>query len=326
MPRRVTLALAFAIAAITTSTGCAANDDATTPVMPMRVALAPRFQVGAQGALPITRIRIVAHPAFVGDGVFVQPDTAGITDVRVDPNASAWRLSVAVPPPVDTGYVVATIELLNVPATGAPTVQWSGQTDPILVVPDRASLVDTVALGRGPLENLAIYDVIISLSRFAPIEGDTVAATASTLPQGYPATVFWASLDTAIATVTPQGSIRTRLPGTARVTATAGFAAETVTLQVAQRPASITLSPDSLVLTANAPTGTFNFTVRDARGAPITTGTSGALTWTSSNPNLVQSLGNGQFSTSGRITGRVAITATAVNAPKVTVGGTVVVR
>src|SRR5215218_961874 len=213
----------------------ACRDGATTPApaRTMRVALAPRFQAGVESARPISRVRIIAHPALVGDGYVVLPDTLGITDVRVDPGANEWRLSVGFPPPTDTTWVVATIELLHQPAAGAAEVEWSGQTEPIEVIPGRPGLVEGVPLGRGPLENLLVYDVQVRLSSFSAIEGDTIAATATAFTQGAPATVFWGSLDTAIATVTPQGSIRTRRDGTARITATAGFAAETVVVPVA---------------------------------------------------------------------------------------------
>lgn len=301
---------------------CAGPDAALTAGSPVRVALTPRFQAGVESARPISRVRIVARQWFPSgtattEGPTTSPDTLAFTDARVNPGASEWRLSVAFAPPTDTIYVVATIELLHQPSSGPAVVEWSGLTEPIPVAGTTPGLVETVDLGRGPLQNLEVFDIVVNAARTA-VEGDTVAATATAFPTTTPAAqVFWGSLDTAVATVTPAGRIATRRDGVARITATAGFAAETVTLQVLQRPTTITLAPDSLLLGPNAPTGTFTATVRDARGAVVTGGAAG-LTWTSTDPNLVQSLGNGQFTTSGRVPGRTTIRATSVVAPGVT--------
>ncbi len=83
------------------------------------------------------------------------------------------------------------------------------------------------------------------------------------------ASVNWASSDNAVATVNASGLVTAAGNGTATVTATSGSASGTSSVTVAQVPSSVTVTPDSVHLTALGETAQLMAAVNDANGNAI---------------------------------------------------------
>src|SRR5262249_44495649 len=145
---------------------------------------------------------------------------------------------------------IVTIQLLNKPADGGtPTVEWSGKTEPISVALGQQAQPAEITLGRGDLDNLTVTAVEIVDPPPTLTEGVTATLTATVAgPTG--AHAFWGSLDESVATVDAAGVVTALRDGTARIVASAGLVADTVSLTVLQRPASIALSQASLTFAA----------------------------------------------------------------------------
>ncbi|HEX7049664.1 MAG TPA: Ig-like domain-containing protein [Longimicrobiales bacterium] len=94
------------------------------------------------------------------------------------------------------------------------------------------------------------------------------------------ATVVWASLDPAVATVSPSGWVRALENGTAEVMASAGGAADTVAVTVAQAAAVVTLNHEADTL-AQGETLQLGAAVTDSNGVEIT---APAVEWASTAP------------------------------------------
>jgi uncharacterized protein YjdB len=117
--------------------------------------------------------------------------------------------------------------------------------------------------------------------------------------------VSWSSANEAIATVSPDGLVRAESVGTTTVSAMSGSLSATVEVTVTQTPASITVSPDSVMLEAAGDTVTITAVVRDTNGDVIAGAT---VTWSSSDPSVV--LVDGGLVTAAAL-GTATITATA---------------
>ncbi|NJD20806.1 MAG: DUF11 domain-containing protein, partial [Gemmatimonadetes bacterium] len=266
----------------------------------------PRYAPGPQaadGAAPINRIRVTAR--LVPDGTVLATFTQD-----VDPPASAWDLAIEVPIPSGGGSAILSIELLNVGTGGTETVEWSGATPPVPRTPGQPFEAKEAQVYRGPADNLAGVGITVTPDSARIAEGDSVqlrAALTTTSTSASPR-VFWASLDTAVASVSATGMVRARLPGTARIVGYSGRPADTVRVVVTAIPRAVTISPTSVTLTAPGQETTFTAQVLDARGAPIA---GQQVTWRSLAPTIVESLGGGRFR--ARLKGQAQVQARAVS-------------
>ncbi|MFL5580803.1 MAG: beta strand repeat-containing protein [Gemmatimonadaceae bacterium] len=306
--RRPHVRLLCAVLAILGAIASCRDGDGAGPLPARSVAfgLRPYYAVTAASAPPINVVRLVAREEPGGD-------VLGSAELTVDPAASEWPLTLEVDVPGGVSVnVTLTIELLSRDGAGASTVEWSGRTDPIEVRPTSPTEVADVALGRGPLENLLVTGVELSAPRLDLVEGDEVRpAVAVTGAPG--ALVFWGALDDAVATVDATGLVRTLRDGTARIVASAGTRADTITFVVGAAPASITFSQDSLRLSSLGAEAAMGTRVLDARGAEV----AGApLVWSVADAAIAASLGGGVYRAVAN--GVTAITATVAGRPSVT--------
>jgi hypothetical protein len=254
------------------------RDGTTAPGFPRRVTipLAPRFQAGAEGALPTNRIRVAAYRALDVEGVELESLPLATRTVDVSATAAQWSVDLDVPVSGDSALVVATVELLNVAGGGGTSVEWSGRTFPVVVVPGEEAPVEDVPLGRGGLANLDVGTVAIDLDQvtLAIVVGDSTDWTATLSPPVAGATVLWGTLDPSIASVSPSGRIRGLALGRATITATSGFAADSLFISVvtpAATVASLTVAAgNNQSTTVNTPVPTPPRVVaRTASGAPV---------------------------------------------------------
>ncbi|HEX6940766.1 MAG TPA: Ig-like domain-containing protein, partial [Longimicrobiales bacterium] len=138
------------------------------------------------------------------------------------------------------------------PPTGPPA--GSGEPTSLEVTPGTVSLH---ALGDSTHLTATVRDA----------DGDPVSD----------ATIAWASTDTAVAKVNPDGWVRAVANGTADVVATSGTLADTVAVTVEQVAAAITVSPSTLML-AQGDTARLAAVVSDSNGVAIA---GAAVAWTS---------------------------------------------
>ena len=131
------------------------------------------------------------------------------------------------------------------------------------------------------------------------------------------AALTWTSSNTAVATVTAQGVVRSIGVGNARITVRSGNASATVEVKVGQTAASIRLSPSMLTIMDLGGTGTFRATVLDAGGTAIP---GAQVAWTSSDSTVATVNAEGLVTAVG--SGMADITATSNGA---TAKGTVLV-
>lgn len=254
------------------------RDGTTAPGFPKRVTipLTPRFQAGAEGALPTNRIRVAAYRALDVEGVELEALPMATRIVDVNATDAQWSVDLDVPVRGDSALVVATVELLNVAGGGGTSVEWSGRTFPVVVVPGAEAPVEDVPLGRGGLANLDVGTVSIDLDQveLAIAVGDSTDWTATLSPPVAGATVLWGTLDPTVVSVSPTGRIRGLALGRALVTATSGFAADSLFISVVTRSAtvaSLTIAAgNNQSATVNTPVPTPPRVVaRTASGAPV---------------------------------------------------------
>jgi hypothetical protein len=267
-------------------------------------------------ARPIQRIRITAEEVPGGARL-------GEATQEVDPQAQEWTLDFSLSIPVESTVVVTlSVELLSL-STGTPLVEWSGRTGPITLQVGTVTEIQDIPLVKGPLSNLAVTEVSIEEPVPDIREGESAQLTAvasTTTPQD-PPTIFWRSLNPGVATVSGTGLVQAVLPGLARIVATAGAAADTVTVTVLQSPASVALNPDGAVLDALGAEVAFEATVLDPRGEPIP---GEGVTWDVADAAVLDDLGAGAFRARGR--GTTTVHATSLLDPAVSGSAEVVVR
>lgn len=250
--------------------------DGTGPSVPrfVQLALEPRFQVGGgTNAQPISRIRLTAR-AVDGEGTPLEQAPVAVREVTVDPNASEWRLELNVPAGDGPAQVITEVELVNLPSSGEPLVEWAGRSGVITVGRgERVERAD-IAIGRGPLPNLDLTGVAIEEHPTQLFVGDSTDLVADLSPAALPGTrVYWGQLDPAVATVTAAGRVRALAVGTARVSLTAGLVADTTTIEVVLRPTASSVAVDQ----GNDQTATVGSVlpvsprvlVLDAQGRPV---------------------------------------------------------
>lgn len=208
----------------------------------------------------------------------------------VDPNQSEWGIVVeidlqgspVIPVRVD-------IELIHV-SGGVEEVTWCGRTGVLTVRPGEETNVPDTPLYLGGLENLSVTSV--SIGRPVPTlsEGDTLGLTATVEGGSGTPQVFWTSSDEQVATVSEVGLLSALLPGTADIIAEVGPQADTVTVIVVQRVASVEIQPEQVALASLGDTATYTAQVLDPRGEEISGQT---VTWSVRDPGVAEDLGGG---------------------------------
>ena len=279
----------------------------------VRLALQPHFvSFGATSNAVVSRIRIVARDKATNQEI-------GRTVEDVNPNATEWQLSVEVKlPGAGTTNVELTIELVDA-QSGNETVEWSGTTT-VAVSPGQTQSPAALALFRGPLANVGVTAIRIAGAVGPLVEGTTMQLSASAEGATGTPQIFWSALDPGIATVNAAGLVQGVLPGRARIVAFAGPRADTVSITVLQRQASVQVTPDAATVTMGA-TASYTARVLDPRGAAVT---GAAVTWSIADPGIAENLGNGQFR--ARAAGATTVTAASQAQPTLRASARLVVE
>lgn len=266
------------------------------------LSLRPRFVVlgGQYSFAAITRIRATART--------VATNTVVATQVfEVNPADANWDIHLDVPS--DAGTIVVLLELVSV-TNGTETVEFSGETAPIVVQPGVANAPTAdVPLVPGPADNLTVTSVTVSPHGQTVVEGATVQLTGSLTGGGASAHAVWSTLDAAVGTVNASGLVTTLRNGTARIVAQAGLRADTVIITATQRVASIVVAPATQQLTSVGSEATYTARVLDPRGAEIT---GAGVNWSAANTAVATSQGGGRFRAAGNGTTQVTATSATV--------------
>ena len=261
---------------------------------------------------PINRIRLIAR----------NEATDAIVDtmkVDVNPDQPSWTLAFQLPILSASLRVIISIELINV-TNGIETVEWSGRTGPILLTPNGATAED-VPVYRGPLENLQITALRITSQPGGLLEGDSVRVSATVGTSGTTAPqVFWSSGAATIFSVDASGMVRTLLPGSGWLYASAGRLIDSVRIVVAARPSALAITPGNATLDFIGAETVFQAQVTDRRGAAMT---GIPVTWSVANSAVARSLGDGRFAAVA--TGSTGVTAQLANNAAVSANATLVV-
>ncbi|MBM4182749.1 MAG: hypothetical protein FJ207_00830 [Gemmatimonadetes bacterium] len=252
-------------------------------------------------ALPVNHIRMVA--ARVSDGTVL-----GTTTVDVDPAAPNWTLSLDVRLPTPSVDVTLTVSLINVGLGGVESIQFSGVVTPLTLTEGGPTVQPQVPIVRGPPANVLVTGVTVTSAPDTLLEGRsaTLGATATTTGPTGPS-IYWTVLDTAVLSVTGP-TLTGRVPGTGRVVASAGAHVDTATVVVRAAPTLIQVTPDTARLAGVGTQATYSAVVRDVRGATLPTE---PLTWRTTTPSVLTSLGGGILQAAGTGTGTVEAVATA---------------
>ena len=259
-----------------------------------RLPLRASYNGPALSTAAINRIRVTVQ---------VEPGGQKFGPFVVDvADAPEWTIPVEFPLATPTNVVVL-VELINF-ANGAETVEFSGRLGPFRAAPGVPQTTPPINVFPGPPDNLDIESLTIGGSA-SVIEGGSTQLTANVQGGGANTRVTWTSLDPTIASVSPTGLVTTLLPGTARIVAVAGPKSTTLPVTVTRRMARVELAPATRVLNSIGATSSFTARVLDPRNAEFT---GVAVEWSSSDPSVAESLGNGSFR--AKKPGRVTITAT----------------
>ncbi|MHB1192657.1 MAG: Ig-like domain-containing protein [Longimicrobiales bacterium] len=254
--------------------------------LPLQATLIPSPADSAARA--IHRVRAVAER--IPDG-----QVLATTVLDVSPTDDQWEIVLEIPLTTPGLQVMVVIQLIHVDATGAESVEFAGQAGPIVLAVATPAQQQplSVEVFRGPTDNLAVTSVTVSGAPATLLEGDstTLAASVTTSVASATPTVFWTVLDPAVGTLRGT-TVHALLPGTLRVVAFSGRHADTVSIAVAQRPASVSLRPDSIAVVGLGPEGRFFAQVLDRRGDSIPG--SGVL-WRSLGAAVAESAGGGLF-------------------------------
>lgn len=226
---------------------------------------------------------------------------------------------VALEPPVPTGIQLSTSSVtftalgdsLRVVATvldqhGAamPVAQmsWTSSDQGVVLVSLGGRLyavgngVAAVTAAAGTLSANAdvtvqqvVEDVRVSASRTTlTFIGDTIRARGGALDANDHAVdsarIAWASSDSGVLSVDSTGLVTATGSGIAQVTGTSGDASASISITVAQAPASISLSPALVTLSGPGATQLITALVTDAGGHTVQNPT---LDWTTTNPHAV---------------------------------------
>ena len=189
----------------------------------------PSFQIDPAlfPSAAVDRIRLAASDASTGQAV-------GTSDVQVSPTAAQWTLSLGIDlEDAPSRDVVVDVELL-----AGDVVQWSGRVGPITVLAGAISPAQDVSLYRGPLDNLDVVSLAVAGAPAWITVGATAVLVANpTLVAGSDVTpsVYWASTDPAVATVSAEGLVATVTgvaAGTTRIVTATGALSNELDLEV----------------------------------------------------------------------------------------------
>ena len=246
----------------------------------------------------------------------------------------------------ETSQLTATVKDQNGATMASATVTWA-TSDAAVATVSSTGLVTSVADGTATITatsgaltgtaavtiaqtaaSVQLSDTVLS---FASL-GDTASLAATVKDAAgvvmVGATVAWASSDTTVATVSSSDLVTALANGTTTITASSGSVSATASVTVAQIPASLMLSPDSMVFAAPGDTATVIATVKDAGGtvivnptltwassdtSTVTVGSSGLVTAVASGPaaTVTAQAGEGQATVSARVRGsNLAVTVT----------------
>ncbi|MGM0669280.1 MAG: Ig-like domain-containing protein [Gemmatimonadota bacterium] len=284
----------------------------------LRISLAPELlpEPVSDQDRPIDLIRIEAREVPGGN-------VLGGSTFEVDPGAQEWELDFSLPVPMGATIVVTlSVELMSL-VSGSEVVEWSGRTEPTTLRVGSRTEVRNISLVKGPLANLGVTGITIQTPSSTLREGEALplqADVATSTPQD-PPVVFWKSLDAGVATVSGSGLVQGLLPGTARIVATAGTAADTASLTVLPAPASVSLDPSGATLDALGQEVSFQATVLDPRGNPVP---GDEVAWATADPEILEHLGAGSFRAIGR--GTTTVSAASSLDPGVSANAEVVIR
>jgi len=278
-----------------------------------------------------------------GDGEPTAPPTPP-TPVATSITLSATSLSFS--SLGETSQLTATVKDQNGATMASATVTWA-TSDAAVATVSSTGLVTSVADGTATITatsgaltgtaavtiaqtaaSVQLSDTVLS---FASL-GDTASLAATVKDAAgvvmVGATVAWASSDTTVATVSSSDLVTALANGTTTITASSGSVSATASVTVAQIPASLMLSPDSMVFAAPGDTATVIATVKDAGGtvivnptltwassdtSTVTVGSSGLVTAVASGPaaTVTAQAGEGQATVSARVRGsNLAVTVT----------------
>ncbi len=270
----------------------------------VHLAVNPQFHpaLTTTNAVEIDKIRIVAKAA-TGEEVANE-----VFDVVS--SASSWTLDVELELPAGVNpQITLTIELLN----SAGGVEWSGQAGPFSVTPGGSSTVTNVTIVRGPLDNLSVTSVTISGAPSLMRAGESAQLSASAAGSSGTPEIFWASLSSGVATVSGTGNgqsatVQAVSPGTVRIVATAGSAADTVEIEVRAAVAGVMIDPVQATARSLEEDLTFTAQVLDSSGNPIAGET---VTWSTADGTILENRGGGVFRTKAE--GTTTVTATSAS-------------
>lgn len=231
---------------------------------PVPLSLSPHFAtVAAQVTGPINLIRLTARERQSNNLV-------GTSDNSVSPTGAPWNVGVNVNMGSQTSIsVLITVELISKGSDGVEHIEWSGIAGPIDVTADGPNAITDVTLGRGPLSNASITSVTIADARSVLGLIDSVTLTATAAGATGTPTIYWTSLNSAVATVDANGKVKSVAVGTAGIVATAGTKADTANITVAGGPAKVVISPKPATIAGIGGTAQLTATVTDAAGGVV---------------------------------------------------------
>ena len=310
LPSRLAIIRTFPrVLALILIAACSDQRDAPLSVnTPTRtqLSIAPRFvQLGADGGLPINRIRLTARDAST-DAIL-----AGPFSTDVDASAAEWHLTLDIQLSTSaTTNVNISAELIHLEGS-TESIEWSGVVR-VALSQGQSQQVSTLQLYRGPPGNLTITAVHIAPLPPQIIEGNSATLTATIEGGSSDARAFWSSLDPTIATVGLTGVLQGVLPGRARIVAVAGPRADTAIATITQRIASVRLTPPAAQLTTLGAEAQFQASVLDPRNVAIN---GAGVTWSIANSAIAEDLGNGRFR--ARANGSTTVTAASQTQPSI---------
>ena len=124
------------------------------------------------------------------------------------------------------------------------------------------------------------------------------------------AAVTWTSSNARVAMVSPGGLVTAVSNGTARITATFGFASASVSVSVVQEAGSITITPDSATLETVGATVQMEAVVHDTGSSPIP---GAAVVWSTGDPSIATVDNNGLVTAVSSGTTQITATSGAVS-------------
>ncbi len=220
------------------------------------------------------------------------PDSSGIRRLPLEPDAVSASITLS-PSATSLGFIGATAQLTaqllsgdGSPATGV-SFSWT-TTDAAVATVTATGVVRAMTEGTAEIvvRTVNIVDTArvtvkrvpstITLSEdeflFTELQqSQTVTATVvDGGGQGLPSSdIVWSAADTTIATVGPDGVVKSIGQGTTTVIATAGSVLASLTVRVATGPADIEVAPSTIAFDAIGDTVTVVGTVVDAAGGTL---------------------------------------------------------